>query len=432
MIGFAGLGHLGITSSVVAAARGFEVTAFDPDPAVVDMLRANRLPIVEPGLAELLGTCASPIRFTAAASDLASCDVVFIVLDVFTDASGVSDLQPIRRLSDQVMAEVGRTSVVVVSSQVPPGFTRSLVERRPSPGRRPKAFYQVETLVLGQAVERASKPERLVIGCANPDEELPASYRSFLESFGCPVLRMRYESAELAKIAINLMLASSIATTNVLAEVCERIGADWEEIVPALRLDRRIGPNAYLAPGLGLSGGKLERDLATVEALAADQGFDPALFRAWRAGSARSRDWVLRILEAEGLTARADSVLAVWGLAYKPGTDSTMNSPALALIDALAGRELRVHDPAASVDLSHIDRLTRVAHPLTAADGADALTIMTAWTEYGHVDLADVRRRMRGRLIVDPFGITDGQRAADLGFSRFRLGATPGRISSPC
>src|SRR5439155_15766795 len=136
--------------------------------------------------------------------------------------------------------------------------------------KRIQLHYQVETLIFGRAVERALFPERFMVGCADPGQPLPQGFDEPLAAFKCPILPMLYESAELAKIAINIFLVASVTATNTLAEVCERIGADWGEIAPALRLDKRIGSSAYLSPGLGLSGGNLERDLATVLGLASE------------------------------------------------------------------------------------------------------------------------------------------------------------------
>src|SRR5208282_3885562 len=133
--------------------------------------------------------------------------------------------------------------------QVPPGFTRG-VARVP----HERLIYQVETLIFGRAVERALHPERFIVGCADPARPLPPAFAAFLASFGCPILPMRYESAELCKISINFFLVASISAANSLAELSEHIGAEWSEIMPALRLDKRIGPHAYIAPGLGIAG----------------------------------------------------------------------------------------------------------------------------------------------------------------------------------
>ena len=156
---------------------------------------------------------------------------------------------------------------------------------------------------------------------------------------------MRYESAELAKISINMCLVASIGVANMLAELCEGIGAVWSEIVPALKLDRRIGAYSYLAPGLGIAGGNLERDLATVERLAVAHNTDAGIVRAWLANSRHRRDWAARTIRTALLDAKPDAVIAVWGLAYKENTHSVKNSPSLATIAQLPGTKLRLHDP---------------------------------------------------------------------------------------
>ena len=222
-------------------------------------------------------------------------------------------------------------------SQVPPGFTR----RKQREERM--LYYQVETLIFGRAVERALHPERYIVGCADPAQPLPAAFRVFLEAHGCPIWPMRYESAELAKISINMCLVASVTTANTLAELCEKIGADWSEIVPALKLDKRIGPHSYLAPGLGIAGGNLERDLATVCNFADEHGTDAGVVRAWIANSRHRRDWAIRVLQQELFPKTDDPVIAVLGLAYKQDTHSTKNSPSLALLEHLHEIGLRVH-----------------------------------------------------------------------------------------
>ena len=422
-VGFAGLSHLGIVSSLAAAARGFEVIAFDPRGGWCGELNAGRLPVREPGLDELFQQHRGRVLYTASLADLARCGLIFLSLDVATDDDNRSDTAPVRELIRQVAGQAGRETAVVVLSQVPPGFSRRM--------GRENFFYQVETLVFGNAVERALQPERFIIGCADPRAPLPEAYVRFLAAFGCPVLRMRYESAELAKIAINCFLASSVSTSNMLAEICERIGADWGEMIPALRLDRRIGPHAYLSPGLGIAGGNLERDLATVEALAAEYGADGGPAAAWLRNSAWRRDWALRLLHAKGLLARPGAVLAVWGLAYKPETHSTKNSPALALLDAIGavgGSRVQAFDPAVTLEAGRYPRAVGCGSPLEAAGGADALILITPWKEFLGAPLEEVKKAMRGSLLLDPYGLLDRATAEGLGFEYHRLGA--GRLSA--
>jgi len=410
VVGFAGMTHLGLNSAAAAAERGFRVVGFDPELATIETLRDGAVPVREPGLPELLAGNRGRLSFTAKPSDLGGCDLLYVAPDVPTDAVGASDLGPVRALVDQVVGHLGPAAVLVVLSQVPPGFTRSLG----FPAGR--AFYQVETLVFGRAVERALAPERFILGCADPQAPLPAALAAFLGEFGCPVLPMRYESAELAKIAINMCLVASIATANTLAELCERIGADWGEIAPALRLDRRIGPHAYLAPGLGIAGGNLERDLHTVCRLADAHGTDAGVVRAWLANSEHRRDWALRQVHERVIPLAPTPTLAVLGLAYKEDTASTKNSPSLALLADLAPFAVRAYDPVVRARPEFHPRLVSTASALEACTGAHALLIMTPWKEFRDLEPAAIAARLLGRTVIDPYRVLDGPgcRAASL------------------
>src|SRR6185295_14847149 len=320
-IGFAAMTHLGLNSGVAAAEKGFETVCFDAGRVLIDRLGKGDLPVLEPDLPELLATNRARITFTAEAADLRQCDLVYVALDVPTDDAGKSDLAGLDRMLELVIPALGPKAALAVLSQVPPGFTRA----RMRPGL--SLYYQVETLIFGRAMERALSPERFIVGCADPAQPLPPALRTYLEAFGCPILPMRFESAELTKIAINCCLVSSIGVANTLAELCEGIGAVWSEIAPALKLDRRIGPHAYLSPGLGIAGGNLERDLATVIRLAQATGSDAGVVRAWLANSRHRRDWAARTIKRVLLDANPEATVAVWGLAYKENTDSVKNSP---------------------------------------------------------------------------------------------------------
>jgi UDPglucose 6-dehydrogenase len=318
-----------------------------------------------------------------------------------------------------VTGAIGPQAILVVLCQAPPGFTRRL----PLPPER--LFYQVETLVFGRAVERATRPERFIVGCADPAAPLPPPFRQLLESFACPILPMRYESAELAKIAINCCLVASVTVANTLAELSERIGADWSEIAPALKLDRRIGAYSYLAPGLGLSGGNLERDLATVLRLSQETGSEASLIAAFRHNSRHRRDWVLRILHAHVFAHEPHAKLAILGLAYKENTHSTKNSPSLALIADLQPWQLRVHDPVVPASVVKHPRVIAAPTPDDAARGADALVIMTPWPEYRGIDPGELATALSGGTVIDPYAVLDAAALRAAGLDHFRLGAPP-------
>jgi UDPglucose 6-dehydrogenase len=418
-IGYAGMTHLGLVAGIAAAAHGFETICYDADENRTAALQRGELPVVEPDLPELLAAHRGRLRFTSDRAALADCGVVYVAPDVPTDDRGGSDLAPLNALLAAVDGVLRDESVLVILSQVPPGFTRA----RLRPSRR--LYYQVETLIFGRAVERATKPERFIVGCADPAQPLPAAYSTFLQAFDWPILPMRLESAELAKISINMCLVASVSIANTMAELCERIGADWSEIVPALKLDRRIGDFAYLAPGLGLAGGNLERDLATVINLSWDTGSDAAVISAFLHNSRHRRDWVLRTLHRHVFAKKAHATLGILGLAYKENTHSTKNSPALALIEHLAAWPLRLYDPVVPASAARHP----AAHPASSAievtDGADALVIMTPWPEFRELAPAELARRMAGRTLIDPYRVIPGSAATAAGLDYHTLGVSP-------
>ena len=416
VVGFAGMTHLGLASGVAASEKGFKVVCFDPNAARIAALNSKTLPVSEPQLDHLVAKNAERINFTADAAALEACDVIYVAPDVPTDDLGRSDLAPINDLLERVFAAARQDAVIVVLSQVPPGYTRG----KQRAGRI--LYYQVETLIFGRAVERALHPERYIVGCADPSQPLPAPYRAFLEAHGCPILPMRFESAELAKISINLFLVSSVTTSNVLAELCEKIGADWSEIVPALRLDKRIGPHAYLSPGLGIAGGNLERDLATVCRFADELGTDAGVVRAWIANSRHRRDWALRVLHDEVLSKAEDPVIAVLGLAYKQDTHSIKNSPSIALLSNLKAFRVRVFDPLVPAADAPNPRKHGAKSELEACEGADVLVVMTPWPQFRKLEPRDIARHLRGEIVLDPYAVLDAAACRAAGLEYHTLG----------
>jgi UDPglucose 6-dehydrogenase len=419
-VGFVGMTHLGLVSSAAGAERGFDMVCFDPDPTVVGRIAEGVLPVVEPELDDLVARNAQRLTFTADPRALEPCDVVYVAPDVATDDQGRSDLAPLERLLALAFDNTRADSVLVVLSQVPPGFTRS----RQRPGRT--LIYQVETLIFGRAVERALHPERTIIGLEDPARMLPLVYRSYLAAHGNPpLLPMRYESAELAKISINCCLVACVSVANTLAELCEHLGADWSEIAPALKLDRRIGAYSYLTPGLGISGGNLERDLATVLRLSAEVGSDAGVVGAWIANSRHRKDWAFDVLEAELPSRATASRIAVLGLAYKENTDSIKNSAAVALVRQLTACDVAVFDPIVKTEVA--PGVRQASSMLDCVAGADAVAIMTPWPDFKSLDPAAIACAMRGKLLLDPHRLLAGPAIVALGIDYFTLGAPPSR-----
>jgi len=426
VIGFAGLSHLGIVSSIAASSKSKEgVVAYDPDAALCGRLKAGDFPIFESGLAELLKAAGSRIEFTSDASRLKKCSLIYFSPDTPTDPENRPDFSTLHRLFDSVLAVLSGGCTLVVLSQVPPGLTRGLSEtmkKKPNWAGQ-KIYHQVETLIFGNAVERALKPERFIVGCADPAAALDAPYEAFLKSFGCPVFKMRYESAELSKMSINACLVAALSVANSLAEICEKTLADWREIEPVLRADRRIGQYAYLSAGLGIAGGNIERDLVAIREMAREWGTDGSVIEAFLANSRHRKNWALKMINEQLTPAGPKTVIALWGLAYKADTRSTKNSPALALLQNLSPFSVRVYDPQATLDQKLFPQAVQAGSALEACRGANILAIMTPWKEFFSIPPAKIQEALASpAAVLDPFGVLDSAKCTKLGLKYFRLG----------
>jgi len=394
IIGFAGLDHLGVVSSIVAAHKGYPVIAYDPREQVIDTLNRNLVPFYELGLQDLLIENTLRLRFTNQCEDLRECSLVFISADIKGIDNEIEDLVTV------VKQNIWDNRILVIMSQVPPGFTRKIDH----PSER--LFYQAEILIVGDAIEKSNNPEQIIIGSENPDRNLPEVYYNYLEKFNCDVAIVKYESAEMAKIAINNLLASSVMTTNVLSEICEHLGVDWSDIIPILQYDKRIGPYAYVQPGLGLSGGHLERDVDRVE----------AWYYEFKIGDWKSRkNWIMDILIKERL--EFSNKIAIWGLTYKANTSSIENSMGIKIMESLEPFKVQVYDP----QVTHLLSAKSAEHALL---DAEVLLILTPWEEFSEWDAGDIEQYMKGNVIVDPYGVLDRQKCIDLGFKYYQFGVS--------
>jgi UDPglucose 6-dehydrogenase len=416
IIGFAGLTHLGLNSAVASAARGFQTAGFHEDVNIVESLCRNEPHITEHGLAKMMKTHTENLNFSADPKVLSECDMIYIGVDVPTNDNGVSDLNPIHNMIEKVLNVMDESASLIILCQVPPGFTRCI---KLSPER---IYYQVETLIYGRAVERAMYPERFIIGCSDPLNPIDPRLKTFLSAFKCPIMPMRYESAELAKISINMCLVAAVSTANTLAEICEHIGADWSEIVPALRLDKRIGMYAYLKPGLGIAGGNLERDLSTVLSYAKKHQTDGGVVAAWVNNSNHRKNWAWATLNDLVLKKQLHPKIAVLGLTYKENTHSIKNSPSISLLNRIQDHSITAFDPAAETDAVMDSNVIRAKNAITATEQADVLLVMTPWPEFHSITADDLAKSMTGKIVIDPYSVLDGKDLVEKGFTYATLG----------
>lgn len=415
VIGFAGLTHLGLNSAVASAARGFSVIGFHDDKQLVEKLNQGIPHVLEPQLPELLAKFRDNLTFSSDKVSLHSCDIVYISVDVPTDDKGMSSLSSVEDIIQVAISAMRDDAILVILCQAPPGFTR----RINWPAKQ--LVYQVETLIFGRAVDRALNPERFIIGLADSKDTLPAAMSIYLGAFNCPILPMRYESAELAKISINMFLIASVTTSNTLAEICENIGADWFEIAPALRLDKRIGQYAYLTPGLGIAGGNLERDLRTILNFSETYGTEAGAVSAWIKSSQHCKNWAWLKVKELVLSQNPKPRIALLGLTYKENTHSIKNSAAIELLSNCTNLSVTAFDPAAPDDLS-IEGVTRVNTAEETLDGADVLIIMTPWEQFRSLSIFEIWKRMAGMVVIDPYRMLNGEELKNRGFTYASLG----------
>jgi UDPglucose 6-dehydrogenase len=437
-IGVLGLWHLGCVTAACLAEAGFDVVAVDPDPEVVAGLRSNRPPVAEPGLAELVAAERDTARLRFDGPDaraLGELDVLWVAFDTPVDEEDRADSGLVIRQVREALRHLPDDTLVVVSSQLPVGSVARLESLAEADGRSDLRFACVpENLRLGQALDSFRSPERFVAGVR--DEDGRRRLAGLLAPFTDRIEWMGVESAEMTKHALNGFLATSVAYINEIAVLCESVGADASEVSRGLKSDARIGPRSYLRPGDAFAGGTLARDISSLRALASDHGTRADLI----AGVGDSNDahhlWPRRVLtdylgsEAAngGQGGLGGKRIAVWGLAYKPGTDTLRRSAALELCRWLSaeGASVRAHDPAISrLPEEEGGEIELCDTPLSASREADAVVICTAWPEYREIEPEALRETMRRPLVLDAGGHLDATLGAEPAIEYARVGVRP-------
>jgi UDPglucose 6-dehydrogenase len=409
-----GLWHLGCVTAACLAKGGHRVVGLDPDAGVVAELQAGRPPLHEPGLPELTaeGLANGRLRFTAdAAEALADAEVLWVTFDTPVDDNDEADVAYVRAQLEKVAGCVRPGTTVLLSSQVPVGFTRQLANDWA--GRGLHFACSPENLRLGKAIEAFCEPERVVVGTEAD------AYHGRLADLFAPfcgnIVWMSLESAEMTKHALNAFLATSVTFINELARLCEAVGADAKEVERGLKSEGRVGPRAYLSPGAAFAGGTLARDLRFLAARGKTTGVRTPLVEGVLASNDVHKGWV-RERAAHLLAGLRQPVVAVLGLTYKPGTSTLRRSSAVELCRWFHGLGVRVrgHDPAVTelpAELGHVLHLAADAGE--ALDGADLAVVATGWPQFRTLRADDVHARMRHPTVLDPTHFLGDALAAD-------------------
>ena len=231
---------------------------YDFDDKLMKKFKDLKLDFNEKSLLEKFKKYKTLYNLENSLKSLNKCNLIFISLDVKTNKKNIGDYSKIKKYIKILDKNIKKKTPFIIQSQLQPGFCDNLKIRNR------EIYYQVETLIFGKAFQRAYSPDRIIVGCKNSQNKINRFYLNYLSKFNSPVYKMDYYSAELSKIAINIYLSSSVTVANTLARISERIGSNYKQIEIALRSDSRIGSKSYLSPGLGISGGNLERDLTSL------------------------------------------------------------------------------------------------------------------------------------------------------------------------
>ena len=432
-IAVVGTGYVGLVTGTCFADSGNTVTCLDINADKIARLNRGEIPIYEPGLEELIerNAAAGRLKFTTdAAAAIGTAEVVFLAVGTPPAADGSADLSALWKVVDSIAPLLRPEAVVVTKSTVPvgtcAGIEKRLLERT---GRKCRVASNPEFLKEGAAIEDFQKPDRVVVGVRSPDvaDVLRNLYLPFLRTEN-PFLVMSPESSEMTKYVANALLATKISFINEVANLCERMEADIDDVRRGIGHDSRIG-FAFLFPGVGYGGSCFPKDVQALAAMARDKGVVPRVLNAVHdTNLAQKHVLGEKIVAHFGGDLRGRKV-AVWGLAFKPRTDDIRDAPSIDLIERLlaAGATVTVFDPEAMTNVRAIygDRLGYATGTMEALDGADCLAIVTEWGDFRRPDFDEVARRMKSRTIFDGRNLYVPAEMRARGFTYHSIGKMP-------
>jgi UDPglucose 6-dehydrogenase len=425
-----GTGYVGLVAGVCFAETGNEVVCVDVDQRKIDMLKRGELPIYEPGLKELLERVVKQGRLsftTETAPAVARSQVVFIAVGTPPDEDGSADLQHVLAAAREVGAAMTGYTIVVDKSTVPVGTADKV--RAAIAAVTDQEFDVVsnpEFLKEGAAINDFLKPDRVVVGADSERarEMMQELYGPFVRT-GHPIILMDVRSAELTKYAANAMLATKISFMNEIARICDRVGANVEQVRLGIGSDTRIGPQ-FLFPGVGYGGSCFPKDVKAIIHTAAEHGYNFRILQAVEEVNAeQKRLMVERVRERFG-SDLSGRTFALWGLSFKPRTDDMREAPALTIIDGLTalGARFQVFDPEAMEEARRRlgDRVTYASDNYEALRGADALIVATEWSDFREPDFERMKTLLKTPMVFDGRNIYRPDKLRKLGFEYQSIG----------
>ena len=434
-IAIVGTGYVGLVSGACFAEMGINVTCVDIDSAKIEKLHQGIMPIYEPGLEDLVlrNVREGRLQFT---TDLTSClddtDVVFSAVGTPPDEDGSADLRYVLEVARTVGRHMNKYLVLVTKSTVPVGTAPKvrMAVQEELDKRGVNIPFDIasnpEFLKEGAAIKDFMSPDRVVVGVESEKarELMERLYRPFTLN-GYPILVMDVPSAEMTKYAANAMLATRISFMNDIANLCERVGANVDNVRKGMGSDPRIGKH-FLYAGCGYGGSCFPKDVKALAHTGIENGYPMRVIEAVEAVNEVQKNIVFeKLLRAFDGDLRG-RVIAMWGLSFKPETDDMREAPSLVVIEKLieAGAVVRAYDPIAMEETHRRigDKITYCKDMYEAVIDADALALLTEWKQFRMPSWSIIRKAMRNHVVVDGRNIYDPQELQDNGFTYSRIG----------
>ena len=426
-IAIIGSGYVGLTTGACFSELGNKVICVDNDKGKVEFLKKGSMPIYEPGLSELIARNIKNkrLQFSSSIKDaVRSSEVIFITVGTPPLNSGEADLTGIEKVAAAIAVNMDGYRLIVEKSTVPVE-TGDWVRHTISTYIKKKIKFDVasnpEFLREGQAISDFMKPDRIVIGVES--KKARDLLEELYKPFNVPLVVTNIKSAELIKHASNAFLATKISFINSVSQICDRVGADVEEVARGIGMDKRIGVS-FLKAGLGYGGSCFPKDLDAFVTISEKLGYDFKLLKSVRRVNEEQMSFMYKKIK-DSLWIIKDKTIGILGLAFKPNTDDTRNSPAIGLIKMLqdAGAVIKVYDPQAMKKSRELlSGVTFCSDSYSAARGSDCLLVATEWDEFKELDFARIKKMLKKPMIIDCRNLFEPKQMAKLGFSYTSVG----------
>lgn len=425
-----GSGYVGLVTGACFAEFGVNVTCVDKEEAKIAALKKGIIPIYEPGLEELVKKNVQNKRLSFSTDTVAAIQgalVIFIAVGTPDRGDGFADLSYIEKVAEMIAEHMNGYKVIVTKSTVPVGTgdrLRSIIGSKQKEHFDFDVVSNPEFLREGSAIEDFLRPNRVVIGAKS--QQAIAIMRDLyrpLYLIETPLHITDIPTAEMIKYAANAFLATKISFINEIANLCEGVGANVQDVAKGMGLDGRIG-SKFLHPGPGFGGSCFPKDVSALDKIAQKSGYEFKIVKAVIEVNRQQRERMIAKIEKEVGSFKGKQI-GILGLSFKPNTDDMREAPSVAIIRALQERGAKIvaHDPAAMEEAKKVlKEVTYAADPYAVADGSDAIILMTEWNPFRNLDLDQIKKKLKSPIFIDLRNVYEPKKMAALGFQYTSVG----------